>query len=243
MGVCGHGGAALTRDQPAIPVASEAVGDRSWPAIAVAIGLGIALGVFSLVGDALPDEAPTILLNGLANATALWTLTAFASGLLVRRVRRGALAGALALVFAVLAYYVAFRFVWGDRLADVRIQAIVWLVAAIVAGSIIGAAGGLQARPDPRHRALGLALVGGALVAEAVYFLVQLQVWNGIDLSRTYLVVAVFDLVVAAIIPVVLGDRGYRALVYLGSLVLAIGGFVALNVIVSLAVAGAYLSA
>jgi hypothetical protein len=233
----------LIDEQSATAAAPAAAGDRSWRAFAIPIGLGIGLGVFSLVGDSLPDDAPTILLNGLANATALWTLTAFACGVLVRRIRWGALAGALALLLAVIAYYVAFRFVWGDRLADVRIQAIVWLVAAIAAGSIMGAAGGLQAQPEPRRRALGLALVGGALVAEAVYFLVQLQVWNGIDLSRTYLVVALFDLVVAAIIPVVLGDRGYRALVYVGSLVLAIGGFIALNVIVSLAVAGAYLSA
>jgi hypothetical protein len=213
----------------------------AWGPVAVAIALGVALGVLSLAGDVVSDEGPTIILNGLANATAPWTLVAFVAGVLQRRPRMGALAGAGALLVAVATYYVTFVLVWGgDRLADVRFMVVVWLVAATVAGAVMGAAGGVQARPDPRLRAVGLSLVCGALLAEAVYLLVQLEVWNGIDLSRTYLVVAVFDIFVAVLIPIVLGQRGSRAVTYLGSVGLAIVGYVAISVVFALIRSGAF---
>jgi hypothetical protein len=229
---------------PAIPTVDGAtpVAGR-WRRLSVAVALGTLLGILSLVGDSVSDEGPTIIVNGLANATSPWVLVAFAAGVVQRRPGVGAIGGALALVIAVVAYYVAFRFVWGDRLADVRITAVVWLAAAALAGSVMGAAGGALSRPDPRLRAVALAVMCGALLAESAYLLVRLEVWNGIDPSRTYLVVALIDVVVAALIPLVVGDRGYRAATYLGAIALAAAGYVAIELVFRLAVSGVSLLA
>jgi hypothetical protein len=234
----------VSEEAPTAPVDEATATTVGWGPVAVAIGLGVGLGVLSLAGDVVSDEGPTIILNGLANATGPWTLVAFVAGILQRRARMGALAGAGALLVAVVTYYVAFVLVWGgDRLADVRFAVVVWLGAASIAGAVMGAAGGVQGRPDPRVRALGLSLVCGAVLAEAAYLLVQLEVWNGIDLSRTYLVVAVFDIVVAALIPIVLGRRGDRAVTYLGSVGLAVVGYVAISAVFGLIRSSALLGA
>ena len=57
----------------------------------------------------------------------------------------------------------------GDRLADVRVTALVWLTASSVVGVIFGGAGGVWSGGGARWRPLAVALLSGALLAEAAY--------------------------------------------------------------------------
>ena len=79
------------------------MGNRT--SFAVALALGVALGLFSLFGDGLPVDTPMIVLVALANAASPWLVTAFAAGALARDGKRGAIAGSLALSVAVATYY------------------------------------------------------------------------------------------------------------------------------------------
>ena len=49
--------------------------------IAGALLLGVALGVFSFVGDLLTGDSPEIVLNALANAFGPWVVIAFVAGI------------------------------------------------------------------------------------------------------------------------------------------------------------------
>ena len=204
-------------------------------ALLLAIPLGVALGVFSLVGDVLPVEGALSVLNGLANATGPWVLVAFVAGIVQRRPQRGAVAGSIALAVAVATYYVGFRIAWGDNLVDVRLTTVVWFVAAWLAGSILGAAGGAWPGPGQRGRVVATAVVCGALLAEVAYRFAQTRVWDGIDPTHPPTQAALVDLVVAAALPLALSGRRSRTTAYASSVGFAFVGLMALSIVTELA--------
>ena len=69
--------------------------------------LGIAVGTFSAIGDAIS------FLAAPANAVGPWVAAAFAAGAIAERPRAGAVGGMVALLVAVVAYYVGVRVLWG----------------------------------------------------------------------------------------------------------------------------------
>jgi hypothetical protein len=205
----------------------------------IAVGLGVVLGLFSLAGDQIPGAGPSGVLNALANAFGPWALVAFVCGALQRRWREGAVAGAAGLIVAIVAYYVGNVIVWGDRFAGVGSTAVVWLAAASVGGAVLGAAGAAWRTGDGRARVVAVALLCGALLAEAAYQFVLVEAWRGIDPDLFGAQIALFDLAVAAILPVVLLDRGQRWRAYAGSVLFGAGGAMGLALLTRLA-QGAY---
>jgi hypothetical protein len=163
------------------------------------IVLGVLLGLFSARGDGVQ----VMVVNGLANAASPWIVVAFAAGTLQRSARLGAAAGALALLVAVLTYYIGFL-VGGATFLLPFVA--VWAVAAALAGGLCGLAGGAWRHDRPRWGAPAVALVGGLLLGEAAHRLILLQVWTGIEWDRTSMQVAVAD-VVGAVLAVALLSR------------------------------------
>jgi hypothetical protein len=190
--------------------------------------LGIGLGTFSVVGDTVP------FLAAPANAVGPWIVVAFAAGVVARRPRPGAVAGAIVLVLAVVTYYVGARIVWGDAFADPLRATAVWGVVAVLVGAPLGLAGGAWAGGEARWRVPSVALLSGLLLAEAITRFVEVEGWTGIDFGRTALQVWAYDTIAALLAPLVLLERGRWAAAYAASAVVAILGAVALALTMSL---------
>ena len=187
--------------------------------MAITLVLGVALGLFSLIGDGLPVDRLTVILVALANAAGPWLVTAFAAGALQRHPRRGAIAGGAAMAAAVTVYY-AGLIIRDVAPTDVGLVTIAWLVAGAVAGPLFGAAGGAWGEPGGRQRVVAAAVLAGGLMAEAAYRFIQLEAWDGIDVARTSMQVALVDAIAAALVPVVLLREG-RVTCYLASIAIA----------------------
>ena len=181
--------------------------------LAIAAALGLLLGLFSLVGDG----ARLTVVVGLANAASPWLVTAFAAGAVARHPRRGAVAGALALAIAVVVYYVGLL-ARDSAPADIGITTLAWIGVAVLAGPAFGAAGG--AWGDGREP-IAVGILAGALLAEAAYRFILLEAWDGIDLARTSMQVAIVDLLAAALAPVLLLGRDRWPIAYGMALVVA----------------------
>ena len=211
--------------------AAEPRSPLSWLAIALLLGIG--LGVLSVVGDFTTDDGPAILLNALANAMGPWVVTAFIAGVAASRPARGIVAGVLALASAVATYYIGAVVMWADRVPDLRVTVLVWLAVGIVAGSIFGGAGGTWAGAERRWRPLAVGLLSGGLLAEAAYYANDLATCDCLDATRPALYVVLTNLAVALAAPLALVDRGQRARTYTSSAALAIGGYAAIVVVLA----------
>lgn len=171
--------------------------------LTIALALGVALGLFSFLGDALPVDTPMIVLVALANAASPWLVTAFAAGGIARDRSRGATSGALALSVAVATYYggLAIRSV---APGDLGVVSAAWIGVAVIAGLAFGAAGGAwRSGRSP----IAVAVLAGALLAEAAYRFIELEAWDGIDVTRTSMQVAIVNVVAAALAPALLLPR------------------------------------
>jgi len=178
--------------------------------LAIAVALGFALGLFSLLGDGLPIDAPTIVLVALANAAGPWLVTAFAAGAMAPDRSLGAISGALALSVAVATYYIGLA-IRGVAPADLGVVSIAWIGVALVAGPVFGAAGGTwRSSRSP----VAVAILTGALLAEAAYRFIELEAWDGIDVTRTSMQVAIVNLVAAIVLPVLLLPRDRWPIAY-----------------------------
>ncbi|HEX6474044.1 MAG TPA: DUF6518 family protein [Candidatus Limnocylindria bacterium] len=189
------------------------------------IGLiaGVALGLFSGLGDQLPADTPLHVAVALANAAGPWLVTAFAVGALVGTPVAGAITATLALIAAVATYYLTI-YALGFSVADLMRSAGVWLAVSIVVGPVLGAAGGAWRRPRrPLHRIGAAALLAGALAAEGVLRLIQVEAWTGLDLARTDIQVGLIELAAAAVLPAVLLSSGERLRGYLATAGAAVG--------------------
>jgi hypothetical protein len=172
----------------------------------------------------LPIDTPLIVLVALGNATGPWVTVAYAAGAVAGRPRAGATSGAIALGIGVGTYYLAAILTWpGGMPSSLSLLVPVWLLVAVVTGSLVGATGGLWASGG-RYRMFGPMILAGALLAEAAYRFILVEGWTGIDLSRTALQVALVDLVAALLVPVLLLERSQRLVTYLGSAGIAVIG-------------------
>lgn len=197
----------------------------------LALLAGVALGLFSGLGDRLPADTVLHVVVALANAAGPWLVTAFVVGALAGAPVAGALTATAALVAAVAVYYLSI-YVLGNTVADLVRNAGVWLAVSVVVGPALGAAGGTWARPrGPRERIGAVALLAGTLAAEGILRLIQVEAWTGLDLARTDIQVGLIELAVAAILPVVLLSDGQRLRGYAAT----IGATVAATVVIAAA--------
>ncbi len=150
------------------PVPTSAPGVLGTAALA-----GLALGVLDLL---LQRTLPYPLAD-LANSSAVWALVAFLLGAWLRpapgeAARAGAVlvavAGAVSLVVAVQAYYLAA--VVTDVASVARLTSVptlTWMLFGVLAGAVFAAAGTWSRDADPARAALGLALPAAVLLAES----------------------------------------------------------------------------
>jgi hypothetical protein len=167
--------------------------------IALTLVAGVLVGV---VGWAA-DEGP-LLVRWTSAIAAGWLIGAFVVGALAGGGARAALAGAGTIVVGVATYYVLFHFVSGTL--GLRYSVFVgfgWSVVGIGIGAVLGWAGDAWRR---RHaRAIGVALLAGALAGEAMLLLAE---WE----NRAARIVLVCELVLGAALPFLLArDRLARA--------------------------------
>ena len=158
--------------------------------VVASVALGAGLGALSLLGDG----AGVRLLNGLANATSPWIITAFVSGAMQRTHAGGAIGGAATLAVGVTAYYAGLM---ASGSTSVIPFFVAWLVAALAAGSLFGTAGHRWIRRDERWRMPSVQLLSGTLLAEAAYRMIAIEFWTGISWESTYVQVAAADAVAA----------------------------------------------
>jgi hypothetical protein len=136
----------------------------------VAVVVGIALGVFSLLADSVFRARVFEILGNLAS---LWGLAAFFVGYRAASWRQGAFAGALVLVVGVATYYNA-GVIRGHAVTDVNV---VWAVAALVAGPIMGGCGAAVSTHRGRPPIVSVAAPAAMLVAEALFLLIDRRAW------------------------------------------------------------------
>lgn len=200
----------------------------------LALVAGLALGLFSGLGDRLPPDTILHVVVALANAAGPWLVTAFVVGALAGAPLAGALTATAALAAAVSVYYLSI-YLAGNEVADVARSAGVWLAVSVVVGPLLGAAGGAWARPRGAFDRIGaVALLAGTLAAEAILRLIQVEAWTGLDLARTDIQVGLIELAAAAVLPAVLLSPGDRLRGYLGAAIATAGA----TVLTAVALAG-----
>jgi hypothetical protein len=169
-----------------------------WPVRLVAISLaaGFALGTSGRASDHLPP-----LLHWAGAVGALWLIGAFAVGALAGGRRAAALAGAVAIVSGVAAYYMLMH--WVEHRAGLRYAVIVgvaWGAGGALVGALFGWAGHAWRHGSPRLRPVGVAVLGGALLGEAVLLLDR---WRSPDARAVLLA----ELVLGVTLPLALAGR------------------------------------
>jgi Family of unknown function (DUF6518) len=138
-----------------------------------ALGIGVFVGVATFFGQGvMPGQW-----NTLVNSGAIWLLAPFFVGARVGSRRLAAVLGSAVLLATVAGYYVAAGLAGAPMSAWMTAF---WLGVALVAGPLYGLAGRWW-RDDRRVlRVIGVALLGGVLVAEGLYLTAVLHYfWSG----------------------------------------------------------------
>lgn len=166
--------------------------------------LGFAVAVGALWGAACwwGDGSSLTFVRLLANTAGPWLLIAFVAGARSRAVVPGAVLGALALLVAILAYYLALEFLDTEQAAD-RISLDAgrsWAVAALPVGALFGLCGAAWRAGFALPLAIGI--LGGALFGEGLALLS-----DGVEVDLDYLVVPVAEIAAAFSLPTLLIER------------------------------------
>lgn len=134
----------------------------------VALIVGVALGVLTLVGQGVLDAN----WNRLANSGAIWVSGAFIVGSLMPSERSAAAVGLGALIAAVLSYYISARLFAGAGVSASSIA--IWLGTAVVGGPVFGLAGRSWRGDRQPQRRLAVAVLAGVYVAEGASTLLRI---------------------------------------------------------------------
>jgi hypothetical protein len=135
----------------------------------IAVVVGVLLGTFSTLADGIIGGRLIVLLGNIA---APWGLGAFFVGRSTTSPRRGAAAGAVALVVGVGTYYLAAA-IRGYVVGSIDA---VWTAIALVAGPIMGFCGAATRASRPSLAAVIVPLA--MLVAEALFLTADRRVWR-----------------------------------------------------------------
>ena len=163
--------------------------------VALTIGVGVAVGVVTLLGQSVLSAE----WNRLANSGAIWLLASFLVGSRMPSNGRAAVAGMATLVLAVVAYYAAARLAGAG--VSTRTVAI-WIGTALVGGPVYGAAGRWWRTGPPTSRIVAIGLMGGIVTAEGVSTLLRLP-----DLAAVGWVETIAGLIVVVVLGRSLRER------------------------------------
>jgi hypothetical protein len=158
------------------PMARELEGDLSTATVdrrpawlfPIAVTAGAGIGLYSVLADGILPGRVFLILGNMA---APWGLVAFLVGRQTTSYRRGAAAGGVTLVVAVLVYYVGTA-IRGFVFAG---QTVAWTVVALRAGPVMGLCGAATAARRSRPPIVAVVLPSAMLLAEALY---QLDTWK-----------------------------------------------------------------
>jgi hypothetical protein len=125
-----------------------------------AVLFGVALALVTRYCRHIPGDFAWVQRVGVP-----WLAVGFATAIGIRRPRRGALLGCLALVVAILAYYADAS---AHGVYDRSPLGITWLVIAVPGGAAFGALGSLWT--TGRHRIAIAALLSACFAGEAILF-------------------------------------------------------------------------
>jgi len=129
---------------------------------------GAALGGAAWFADGLAWPLSLLI---PANLIGIWLGVAFVLGASARTIPTGALRGVIGLLSAVAVYYVLIAaFGQGIRAIGAPHAATIWGMVALLAGPAMGGAGAVWRHGAGWPRAIGVALLASALVAEGFVF-------------------------------------------------------------------------
>jgi hypothetical protein len=141
---------------------------RAWPAPALVVLTGLAIGAVTSFGQGRLGGAT----DALVNSVSAWLVAPFAAGALMATRRGAALAGLAVCVLENAGYYVT---------ADLRgftngpLLIAFWVACGVVGGPLFGAAGRVWRGGDRRERGLGGALVPAVFAAEGLWLYLHEQ--------------------------------------------------------------------
>ena len=193
---------------------------------------GASLGIAAWVADQLGYPLEVLL---PANAIGAWLGVAFALGASARTIPTGALRGVIGLLSAVAAYYVLIAvFGEGFRAIGASHAATIWGAVALAAGPVMGLAGATWRHGSGWPRAVAVAILAGALIAEGVIFgggrLARVDQLGSDPGALLYGA----EVVLGAIVPWALLRPGERARGYLATLAVALAAAVAIGPVISI---------
>jgi hypothetical protein len=131
-------------------VTDRAQASRWLSVVGLAMALGVATAWVDVSAGGLEQDGLWRAASMVLNSGSAWAALAVVGGWLIGRPLAGAVAGTVALVAAVVAYY-AFGVLAGDR-TDVGFAGVsgavrMWALLAVVVGPVLGLAGALVRRP------------------------------------------------------------------------------------------------
>lgn len=168
------------------------------------------------------------------NAIGAWLGVAFVLGASARTIPTGALRGLVGLLSAVGAYYLLIGLLGdGFRAIGASHAATVWGAVALLAGPLLGLAGGTWRHGRGWPRAIAVALLAAALIAEGAYFGAgRLANLDHVVQDPGALLLA-GEVLLGAALPWILLPGGERLRGYLATVALAIVAAVAIGPIVT----------
>lgn len=189
--------------------------------LAIAVGVGVLLGVFSQLADGIIGGR---LIGIIGNLASPWGIAAFIVGLRATTARDGAIAGGVALVIGVATYYL----LGAVRGHSPGGENVAWTTVALVVGPILGASGAAIASRRSRPPVVAVAAPAVLLLAEALFLVYDRRLWRADFGAETYRLidvgVAVALLVSGLALPrLFAGGRHGRGLRYA---VVLVGGIV-----------------
>jgi hypothetical protein len=140
------------------------------------VTLGLVVGVGAawsdVAGSTLDPSAIDRVLLVFLNAAATWAALAVLAGWIIGTpMRAAAMAGPTGLLLAIAGYY-AYGLIAGDRsdtgVAGVVVVVRVWVLAALIAGPVLGIAGALAHRPGWVGLVAALVVPAGIMVEQVV---------------------------------------------------------------------------
>jgi hypothetical protein len=212
---------------PSTTLASRAAGGFGTSIIG-----GAALGIAAWFSDQL--QWPINLLIP-ANNIGVWLGIAFVLGASARTIPTGALRGLIGLLAAVSAYYLLFATLGsGFRAIGAGHAATVWGAVALLAGPVLGLAGAVWRHGAGWPRAIAIALLSAALIAEGVVFGTgRIARIDELATDPAALLFAA-EVVVGAILPAVLLRSGERLRGYAATVALAVAAGALIGPVVEL---------
>ena len=221
------------RPSPAPDLAfTPSLGVRALGGFGTSIAGGAALGAAAWVTDELGFPWTALL---PFNAIGAWLAVAFTLGASARTIPTGALRGVIGLLSAVAAYYVLNGLLGtGFRAIGASHAATVWGSVALLAGPVFGLAGAVWRHGQGWPRAVGVAALSAALIAEGLVFGAPRLVHIGELGSDPGALVLAAEVVLGLALPWLLLRRSERRAGYAAVVVLAVVAAVAIGPLTSM---------